>query len=78
VIHRRRIRVRTDLLGEMLLVVQDGLGPGHERLDVCRSREVRGFLAADLSGLPSPNSGESNLLVLAVLPEILVPVPYQL
>lgn len=35
----------TDLLWEMLLVVQDRLRPSHERLDICRGREVCGLFA---------------------------------
>ncbi len=37
---------RTDLLREMLLVVQDGLCPCHECLDICWCGEVCGLLAA--------------------------------
>jgi hypothetical protein len=36
----------TDLLREQLLIVQLVLNPAHQRLDVKRGRERRGFLAA--------------------------------
>ena len=37
---------RTDLLGKVLLIVEDGLGPRHESFDIGWCREMCRFLAA--------------------------------